>query len=473
MGVSSRYWSIWRITPGSETLGYKCHSIDIARKFFDEQVVNYEYEDIQVALLSYFNESDVDIITRAQAGLCLRCYVSLPILKTCQKLDSLFSGEKYFTYKDLLPFVLNDDGQTLVVLDSDRKKQLRVNETGRAENSQYQFFPVKVLQTFKLNSESRMSLDNWTHLQTKQHPEIKDFLSEFGFKHLSDWALLNRVRVKQFKNLSQRDRNIVEVFHIVYRRDRLQRNLRGIKKCPDPSASQLQEMISHLRQRNLIINTAGELMKELNQIAVQLRQYDIWSYREPLEIQDPDTGIRSPRTDLPTNTFNELDLEEREFSDFLYAQLNLTLIEAIEQEIQERLSSLQKSKKYGPLAKQFIPGLQLYYCQGMSLKEIAPKLGMTSWDQARRILNPGELLSKVRTLTVQKLLESILDKAEKKGLTKIPHNPDYIEALAIQIEAFTDGEIFSQALEELRTGKNRSMNSIYSQQLRVYLKQHR
>ena len=59
----------------------------------------------------------------------------------------------------------------------------------------------------------------------------------------------------------------------------------------------------------------------------------------------------------------------------------------------------------------------------MSLKEIAPELGMKNWDQARRILNPGELLSKVRSKTVEQMLESILKKAAEKGLTKIPPEP--------------------------------------------------
>ncbi len=68
-------------------------------------------------------------------------------------------------------------------------------------------FTVKVLQTFKSDSATRMSLDNWTYLQTKQNPEIKEFLSEHGFKHLSDWALLNRTRPKQLERLSERDRN--------------------------------------------------------------------------------------------------------------------------------------------------------------------------------------------------------------------------------------------------------------------------
>ncbi len=473
MGASSRYWNMWRINPASERVGYKQFLLSIAREFLQDKIANSQPADVQAALLSYFHakQSAVDTTSRAQAGLCLRCYVSEPILKACQKLDNLFSGDKHFTYRDLLPFVLNDDGETLVILDQDGRNQLIVDDKGEVNPTAYKFFSVKVLQTFKADYQSRMSLDNWTYLQTKQNPELKDFLSEFGFKHLSDWALLNRARLKQLERLSQRDRDLVEIFHAVYRRDRIQQRQLRARKCPDPSNAQLQEMLAYLQKRNVIINTTMELMKQLKQVATLLRQYDIWSSRESLEIKYTETEGYTIRNDLPADSLDETDIEQQEFLQFLQEQLKVALATAIEQEISDRIISLQKSKKYGPLAPQFIPGLQLYYSEGKSLKEIAPLLGMTSWDQARRILNPGELLSKVRVLTVKHLLDSILKKAEEKGLTKIPPEPDYLKTLAEQIEALVDEEIFTEAAEEMRAGKSRSMDSLYAQQLRFYLVQ--
>lgn len=473
MGPLSRYWTIWRINPGSERVGYKRYLVTAAQKFVQEQLPHSQDGDLQATLNSYFQgkKSGVDATSRAQAGLSLRCYVSEPILKACQKIDNLFGTEKNFTYQDLLPFVLNDDGQSLIILDRDGKTQLLLDDNGEAKTTAYNFFSVKVLQTFKADSQSRMSLDNWAYLQTKQNPELRDFLSEFGFKHLSDWALLNRARPKQLERLSQRDRTSVEVFHAVYRRDRLQQRQQGIRRCPDPSSAQLQEMLTRLRERDVIINSTVELMKELKQVATQLRQYDIWSYREPLEIEDPDTGNYTPRPDLPYESISELDVEQQELLEFLHEQLKLALVAAIEQEIRTRITTLHKSKKYAPLAIQFLPGLQLYYCQGMSLKEIAPVLGMTSWDQARRVLNPGETLNNVRALTVQQLLDKMLKKAQSMGLTKIPPEPDYLKTLAEQMEAFADEEIFREAGEEIRAGRNRSMNSLYARQLRLYIEE--
>lgn len=470
MSASSRYWNIWRISPTRETVGYKSCLVPTAQEFV-EKVANSQNQDIQAALLHYFHNKKT-AVNAALAGLCLRCYVSDPILKACQRIDNLFGGEKRFTYQDLLRFVLDDDGQALVILDSDRKNQLILDENGEAKTTAYKFFSVRVLQTFKSDSQPRMSLDNWAYLQTQQNSELKDFLSEFGFQHLSDWALLNRARPKQLERLSVRDRHLVEVFHAVYRRDRLQQHSKGARKCPDPSSAQQQEMLTRLQQTNVTINCTVVLMKELKQVAIQLRQYDIWSYREPLEIQDPHTGSYTLRPDLPTDSLNELDVDQREFLEYLHRHLSLALTGAIEQEIGDRITGLQKSHKYARFAQQLIPGLQLYYCQGMSLRDIAPKLGMTSWDQARRVLNPGELLSKVRTLTVQQLLDSILKKAVEMGLTKLPPEPNYLITLAEMIEAFADAEVFQQAAEEIRAGKNRKMNSAYAQQLRIYLEQH-
>jgi hypothetical protein len=473
MGVSSKYWNICRISLKSETVAYEYCLVPSAEEFIKKQFPNSHNGDIQAALNSYFysNNSAIDATSRAMALLCLRCYVSHSILKACQRIDSLFAGEKLFTYRDLLPFVLNDDGEAPILLDSDDKTQLILDENGEFKTTAYKFFTVEILRTFKHNLSPRMNLDNWAYRQTKQNLELKNFLSEFGFKHLSDWALLNRAKPIQLARLSERSRHIVKIYHEVYRRDRLEQRLMGVRRCPPPSIAQVQEMLDSLRERNVTMNNGAQLMKELKQIATELRQYDLWSYREPLEMYDPEVGSYKFRTDLPTNSLSELDVEQQELLEFLHRELRLALDNAIEQEICASISKLEKSKAYAPLAKHFITGLQLYYCQNLSLKEIAPLLGMISWAQARRVLNPGDLLNKVRAECVQQVLNRTLEKAREKGLTKIPPEPDYLTTLVKQIQAFADEEIFQEAVEEIRVGKNRSMNSLYAQQLRFYCEQ--
>ena len=472
MAVSPRYWKIWRINPAKES-GYSKVVVPFAREFVEQKLVKAQNNDndLKSNLISYFRlkDSAVDLAGSAKAGLCLRCYVSEPILKACFKLDNLFAGDKQFSYRDLLVFALNDDGETLVILDRDRKTQLTLNEEGEAKPTAYQFFTVKILQTYNADSESRMSLDNWAYLQTKQHPKIKNFLSEFGFKHLSDWALLNRVRPKQIERLAERDRQLVEVYHSVYRRDRVRQRKPGAQRCPDPSAVQLEEMLGCLQTKNVAVETTAKLLRELRQVALQLRQYDVWSNREPLEIRDPNTGDYTTRTDLPDESTDKLDVEQQELLEFLHEQLTIALTQTIEQEIHSWITKLEKSKTYATYAKEFIPGLQLYYDEGLSLRDIAPKLGMANWDRARRILNPGELLNKVRAVCVQKMLVSILEKAREKGLTENPPKIEYLQSVTEQIEAFADAEIFIEAAKEIRAGRNRKMESRYSQQLCLIL----
>ena len=155
----------------------------------------------------------------------------------------------------------------------------------------------------------------------------------------------------------------------------------------------------------------------------------------------------------------------------MHQQLQLALASGLKQEVEASIAKLQKSKRYAPLASQFTVGLQLYYCQNKSLKEIAPQIGITSWDRARRVLNPGGLLSNVRASCLQKLLDSILKKALEKGLTEIPPKIEYLKVLGEQVEAFADREVFQEAAAEMKSGRNRSLDSLYAQHLCLFLKE--
>ncbi len=479
MESASRYWNMWRISPASDCGGYQSCLIPPAQEFFaktfslddclDEKTAALGSQNHQTVLFPYFQQPSLDRTASAQAGLCLRCYVSSPILNACRKIDSLFGVQKGFTYQDLLPLVLNDDGETLLLLDDDSKTQLVLDDSSKTRAAEYKFFSIEVLQTYKSDTPTAMSLDNWVYLKTKQHHEVKNFLAEFGFKNLSDWALLNRARPTQLERLSERDRYLVEAFHSVYRRDRRQQK-QSIAKCSDPSREQLHEMLAHLQKNDVIFDDPAQVLTALQQVAIQLRQYDVWGSREPLELYNPDGSNYTLRNDLPHESYDALAIEQRELLAFFDEQLKIALGEAMEKSMGDRITALEKSR-YAPFATQFIPGLQQYYVHGLSLKEIAPQLGMTSWDQARRVLNPGDLLSTVRTLTLQQVLERVLNKANQMGLTQIPPEPDYLQTLMEQIEAFADAEIFREAAEEIRAGKNRSMQSAYAHALRLSFEQ--
>ncbi|HEY9660388.1 MAG TPA: hypothetical protein V6C65_18200, partial [Allocoleopsis sp.] len=165
MNALSKYWKICQISLTRERTGYEFRSLPLAQQFLQTQFSNsstLSSESIQITLLSLFNSQDsvADATIRAQAGLCLRCSVSYPILKACQKLNNLFSSGKQFTYHDLLPFVLNDDGKVLLILADDGKTQLKIDRSGSPQSVTYKVFTVEVLRTFKSDASSRMSLDN-------------------------------------------------------------------------------------------------------------------------------------------------------------------------------------------------------------------------------------------------------------------------------------------------------------------------
>jgi hypothetical protein len=473
---------MWCLSPTDENLGYKNCIVPLAQQFIHTHVTHSQDIAIQSMLRDYLEPEMTSEMTpetvylQAQAALCLRCYVSGAIVNACRNIAHLFSSHDSFTYRDLLPFVLDDDGKTLVVFDRDRKQQLRVTRDGPPQPMTYQFFSMEVLRTFQADRPglpARLSLDNWAMLLTKQNVEVKRFLSDCGFQHLSDWALLNRVRGHQLDQLSERDRQLVEVFHGVYRRDRRNQQI-GSRRCSDPSSEQLQEMITILQTKTAVIDHPHELLQSLKRVALQLRQYDIWAYRVPLEIPDAETGCDNIRSDLPSCEIDAADLDRQELLLFFQQQLHLALTAAIARAVRDRITTLECSKKYAALAGQFIPGLQLYYgwdasSEGLSLRDIAPLLGMSSWDQARRILNPGDLLARVRSLTLQRVLDRLLVEVQQKGLAKTPPDPDYLRTLAEQVEAIADEEIFQAAAAEMRAGQCRFFKSIYAQQLRLHL----
>lgn len=469
--VTDRYWNIWRIDPAGESVGYTNFPLEIAEDFINSLLYEVDNSNIQRALLSCFKgeNSDLNKINRARAGLCLRCYVSQTIVEECRRIDNLYSGEKQFDYRDLLGLVLNDDGKRLIILDEDGRTQLTVDQNSVTNESTYNLFSVQVLQSFNANLESRMSLDNWVRLSIKQNHEIRTALSNFGLNHLSDWAILNRATNEQLARLSLQERQIVEVYHAVYRRDRIEESSSRKRRCPDPSSAQLQEMLVNLLSRQVSIDKPSLLLQELRRIALQLRRYDIWSYRESLEIYDVQSGTLLPRRDLPSNSFNELDIEQQEILQLLQERLNSALAEAIRIKVKAKLQKLQNSRRYAPFAPQYLQGLRLYYCEATSLREIAPILGMTSWNQAKRILDPGKLLSQVRAKTQESILRSILELAAARGFTSIPPKANYFKALADEVESYIDGEIFREANEEIKTGRNRRMNSAYAEAIRSYL----
>lgn len=486
MVAPSRYWEMY-VIDAREGRGYRNQAVSPAKDFFQiefpelvglSKLSKQHNRDIQTSLLSCFRgeKSSGNDLNRAEAGLCLRCYISYFIKEACIKLVSQFGSNNRFTVPDVLPFVLNDDGRTLLILDNGYQNQLILDSAGEFKKTYYSFFTVEILQRFEPTIHSNSCLSSWTYYQTRQNQELKKFLLDCGLVLLSDWALLNRARPEQLERLGhQNERDLVEVFHAVYRRDRRKSRPLGTGKCSDPTKDQLHEMLSRLQERGRNINSPEMLMQSLKEVAKLLRDYEIWGYTgtpptKPLEICDRTTGdvISIEFPDEATNNLDEI--ERLELQEFCTQQFQVCLQQGIEQGVREHIDKLRQRPRYTTLVPQVQPGLQLLYCQGMSQEMIARQLGLTNQTQVSRLLDPKTLLNRVRFLTVEKLLNSVLEKAINLGLTRIPPAPDYLSNLMQQIEAFVDEEAFQQAATENRNAKNRSMNSLYAQRLCHYLK---
>jgi hypothetical protein len=478
MVEASRYWIIRRIN--SVNQGWV---IQGAKEYFQQQFPDLanveelsEQDDqlVQDLLLSQFKnqEHQIDIYQRAIAGLCLRCFVSYDILGAVRQLVKRFVSEYRFEEEEahILPLVLNDDGQSFIVLNDERTSQQVLDGKGQPQHSSYNVFAVEVLRKFQQLSNSQ-SLTNWTYYLIRQHPELNNFLLwEYGLCVESNWALLNRANPERLDGLNHL---LLDAFHRVYRRDRRRGRLRG--RCQDPSSSQLKEMLAILQASGVMINSLSELMRELIRVAESVRNERIWQQRGypsdaySLDEPDPNTGQDVSR-DIPDPDAN-VDAEEEEENEwltFFREELIKVFPWAIEQGIRDRVADLENRRRYAVFASRLIPGLKLFYGQAMSQRQIAEVLGMTNQTQVTRILQPKELLKQVRFITVNTLLERILERANKFGLIGVSQEPDYLRNLMEQVEVFVDDELFNQAMAELKAGtKNRS--SQYAEYLCRYL----
>ena len=489
MIIPSKYWTMQiidspKVENGKLKGGYKARLILPAQEFFrihffklanQPTLSSEESRYIQAIVWKLFHSAS-DIRDRALAGLCLRCYVSQRILITCKKIPHTYPPEveKPFNYIDLLPFVLNDDGRKLVILDSEAQTQLILNhdDTTRPIAKGGEFFSVEILRKFNPNLNSSESLDNWIWRLTQQNQNLKSFLWEFGVQTPSDWALLCKQIPRSLESrFEEGDREIIEIFHAVYRRDRRNSDKKGL--CAEPTLNQLQDMRDLLQQRNMIVSSLGELIYHFKRIAEILRQDTL--YRKtgspktiPLEIYDDLTNNFVPNLELD---YYDPDIEEIEIDQLqenCHALFEQILYEAIAKVIAQHIEYLSKSKGYKSFSQRFHEGLQLYYLENMFLGEIA-KQWKIPWSKARRIFGLENFIKKVQYRTEEKFLYTILKTSTIVVPTTINSEPNLLKKVTESIRDYALKKTFNDAYAEIVSGKKHRKNSLFAQVLRHYL----
>lgn len=181
MGNALRYWKLVRIDAGGNR---KIQEIPAARSFFaqvfGELTENNDLPDgdIQRQLLHLFWDGPSEKSLLAER--CLLCFLSWVLEQGCLKLERKFGENHNFTCNDLLPYVLDDDGQL-------------------SPDASYKCFSRQILQSF---DSQQASLTTWAMMKVKQHPHLNAFLlEECGVYLMSDWAILNDTKPQQLERI--------------------------------------------------------------------------------------------------------------------------------------------------------------------------------------------------------------------------------------------------------------------------------
>lgn len=480
MAAESRYWRLVRL----DTTG-KCKAEEIvpARKFFQQQfrhLVGADASDIliQRQLLSIIKAATVksdasqspsspvkeEITSNSlMAELCLRCFISSQIYQVCIQLETQF-GRKYgFSRKDLVPFVLDDNGTSV--------------------ESSYQSLAKEILHTF---DPERSSLATWTTRLVKHRQELNKFLLERGVYLVSDWAILNDTKSKQvkrifaeFHHLSESEIQLacvlLESYHAVYRRDRLEqrRNLlksgqSRIEPCLPPTSAQLHEIAQLVNEKATLRLRSEQVMTQLQALAQRLREYRIYArggLRTTASLDEPKNRLKLYQIQSFNSVYNcDTQDEQTEFLKFYRQQFIDCLDRAIEQVIRECFASLQR--KDGQIAEQFIKALKLFYCQGLSMSKIAREVGLQAQYQVTRLLKLKHLRTNIGARMLENLCHCIMDEARAYA------NPMRLQTLEQEVEVALEQQILTviqEAEAEAHIAKIDVKNSLFAQRLRRHL----
>ena len=497
---TSRYWTICIIANPLDkncnlTKGYRNKQSTLARNFFEEEFpqlksqTSLSKEDsqyVQANLWKTFHNQTLEREQRAKAGLCLRCYLSHAIVQGCKILANRAAGKILLEY--LLPYVLNDDGNTFVVVDSDGKTQLIVKDSGEIQPipKAGNFVSVEVLSSYNPNlsdSKSSESLDNWCIRRIKQNKHLQTLLLEYGAWVPSDWSLLCRevpkslsACLKDGEKGSVAERHFIEVFHAVYRRDRRESCQRG--RCSEPTQLQLEEMLFLLQDKAIILRSEKELIKKFQEIAEILRQdnHSIKTGKPQADSIDASNSSEdnndsiSKLNQLGTDNNNCEDMEEKELRQLLNQLPQSALYRAISLRIPQRVEILAARKPSKAYAQKFVDGLRLYYHEvnPLSLKEIAEQWQI-NWAKARRIFQLSELIASVQYTSEEIFIYKIQEEASKFFEKEISCKPNNLKGITEEVRSFLDKVAFQEARAEIIAARSPYKNSLFAQILRKYL----
>lgn len=324
------------------------------------------------------------------AQLSLRCFISHQIQQACLNLVQRY-GERYgLSLPELLPLVLDDEGRRSPV---------------------YRPLSLQILESY---DPHKSALSTWTRQLTHNHPGLNCVLLDKGIYRASDWAILNDTNAEQLERVLRdyhlcsnheitQALSLLQQYQQVYRRDRLlQRRLGQRGRCQTPTEEQLQQMNPTV--------SSGVVLKQLKHLASQLREYRV-------HVRSGNPRLYQPRDEQELETlvgqqpgnWGAMEDESERFLQVYRQALKDTLAGAIAQVLKTNLDKLSRRKNRRDTA--YLEGLHLSQCQGLSMTEIAPKIGLTSQVQVTRLLNLKRLRLEVRHFLIAQLYQRLTQEA--------------------------------------------------------------
>jgi hypothetical protein len=400
-------------------------------------------------------------LDRELAETALRCYISCQVDHGCRNLESRFGRQHGFTGDDLLAFALDD-----------------IRRVGQVSQSQYQSVATQVLRSF---DPDRGALSTWVHRHFKQQPDLKKFLLQQGVYLITDWALLNDTTTGQLGRILQefyqatraeqaQSIALLNSYHAIYRADRMaQREQVGRAPCQAPTPEQLARIRSHLFQGdNQALDgrsvSSELLLKQLQNIATKLRQARIVNQGGQFKTVSIDNPNSPPIAERLYSSPAE-DPEQLSFLRFYQAEFDRSLDAAVA-EVVTRMS--QPSKRKGAaLPAVFLEAMHKFHCEGRSMSEIAPQVGLKKQYEVTRLLKLNDLRADVRQTLLLLLKTKILEQAKQYA------DVEQLTQLDQQVETILDeqiGEMIQAAESEAKQPqRHQPLRSLLAQRICRYL----
>lgn len=453
---------------------------DLTSDLTSDQTSSLEVHNLMIQRQLVAEMQSTNEVSVQLAAACLRCFVSDQIAQACADLEQQFGAQGGFTKTDLYPYVLDDVDPTI---------------------HQFTYVPLAV-EIIRKFDPSQSNLSTWTRRLVHQHKELNRALTESGIYLASDWAILNHTTPAQIRRLLvaltetevQLACQVLESYHAVYRADRMAQYSTqpmggSSRRCSAPTSEQLDRMVNYLQAQGICCS-ATKIQQELWALAKALRRMKTG---QTISLDAKETGFLRDR---PTGGDSEPDDADRFLSRYRPAA-QTCLQQAVTQVIEGRVAYLQSRGGYlaGSLPKSqaFLQAMTLFHCEGWSMTEIAPRIGLAKQFQVTRLLELKGLQADIHQIWLMlicrqlpTLLKDSLDEAQIRPieqqlaafLTELNRQlnqpsdkklkPDQQRDLLRQVyEAFPLvmrlGEMIDQALDDYATetySPNRSQSQI-------------